>query len=219
MSSEYFTLHQSIVDRDDLTIYEKMCCVVLARYAGKNEFEDRLSKDIIAMKMGCSNEDAYRALEGLVEKGIIESEDTDVELNELPQRDSRVIKKEKQNQFETMRFKELSGTLSASSPRQENPVTEAKINELQEFIEEVVSDNALRILLNIAEGDVDLIKQKYTIARSSQLNDAIEVLMHELQRKTPKIEDVPLELNKDSKEMVSQINQKRISDLYKRHKK
>ncbi len=60
---------------------------------------------------------------------------------------------------------------------------EIDIQVLRNLIDEVVSDKALRILLNIADGNIDLIRKKYAIAKASQLNDVIEVLMHELQRK------------------------------------
>lgn len=219
MKSEYFTLHQSIVDRDDLTIYEKMCCVVLARYAGRDEFEDRLSKDIIAIKMGCSNQEAYKAIEGLIAKGILEHEHTEFELNELAETESKVIKNQGRQSFEALKFEELTGKKSSPAPVIENPVTEAKMKELQDLIEEVVSENALRILLNIANGDVELIKRKYQIARSSQLNDVVEVLMHELQRKTPEIKSVPIEIDQESQDVVNQINKRRIADLYKKNKK
>jgi len=300
MTKEYFTLHQSIVDRDDLTIYEKMCCVVLARFAGKNEYEDLLSKDIIAMKMGCSNEKAYKAFEGLVRKGILESQEPiEVELNELELSPSNVIKTQTEESFEKVTFNTLAGvsnvirdhedkvqddkpdeepfnlfaeykTSQAPKPTKEpelepepesEPVLESKpvseptqktltqikekfqpkikyepkvqpqpqpqredveidIQVLRNLIDEVVSDKALRILLNIADGNIDLIRKKYAIAKASQLNDVIEVLMHELQRKTPEIKSVPLEnIDTDTQEVVTQINQKRIADLYKKNKK
>ncbi len=129
MTNEYFTLHQSIVDRDDLTIYEKMCCVVLARFAGKDEYEDLLSKDIIAMKMGCSNEEAYKAFEGLVRKGILESQEPiEVELNELELSPSNVIKTQTEESFEKVTFNTLAGVSNKLQDSKEHEPVE-KVDE------------------------------------------------------------------------------------------
>ena len=216
LDNEYFTLHQSIVDRDDLTIHEKMCCVVLARYAGKDEFEAILSRDIIAIKMGCSNEEAYTAIEGLLSKGILESKEVDVELAERPHQETKVIKKSDEKRIETMRFSEFAGPVTTShSPDGQ----EQKIQDLKDMFDEVVSEKALRILLNIAGGDLELIRKKYAIARKSQMNDVVEVLMHELQRKEPDVQAPSFEIDEGTQKVVNQINQKRIADLYKKNRK
>ncbi|MGB3368686.1 MAG: hypothetical protein WBA54_14415 [Acidaminobacteraceae bacterium] len=68
---DWFIVQNSIVDRDDLSIYEKMCCVVLARYADKEEFYDLLTSDIIAIKMGVEQLVAKKTVFGLIEKGLI----------------------------------------------------------------------------------------------------------------------------------------------------
>lgn len=71
---DWFIVQNSIVDRDDLNVYEKMCCVVLARYADKEEFDDLLTSDIIAIKMGVDSIVAKKAVFGLIEKGLINFE-------------------------------------------------------------------------------------------------------------------------------------------------
>ncbi len=71
---DWFIVQNSIIDRDDLDIYEKMCCVVLARYADKEEFDDLLTSDIIAIKMGVSSVVAKKAVFTLIEKGLINFE-------------------------------------------------------------------------------------------------------------------------------------------------
>jgi len=68
----WFAVENSLVDRNDLTAYEKLCGMVLARYAGRPEFDHLLSTDIIAVKMGVSSEMALVALRGLVEKGLVD---------------------------------------------------------------------------------------------------------------------------------------------------
>lgn len=72
----WFAVDNSLVDRNDLTAYEKLCGMVLARYAGRPEFDHLLTTDIIAVKMGVSSECALKALKGLVAKGLIDVETT-----------------------------------------------------------------------------------------------------------------------------------------------
>lgn len=213
MYPEYFTLHESIVDRDDLTIYEKMCCVVLARYIGKDEFKDILSKDIIAIKMGCTNEEAYRAIKGLIDKGILEEEAEDETTSE--EINSNVIREIDSNHVKNIQFSELNSDRMIKENKIDYDI-EKKTEEVRNILEEIVSEKAIKILLNIAGGDVALIKKKYAIAKLSQLNDVMEVLMHELQKKEPRIIKMTTELNEDAKTVPNQINQKRIAELYKK---
>lgn len=72
----WFAVENSLVDRNDLTAYEKLCGMVLARYAGRPEFDHLLTTDIIAVKMGVSSEMALNALRGLVAKGLIDVDST-----------------------------------------------------------------------------------------------------------------------------------------------
>lgn len=72
----WFAVENSLVDRNDLTAYEKLCGMVLARYAGRPEFDHLLTTDIIAVKMGVPTELAMNALRGLVRKGLVDVEST-----------------------------------------------------------------------------------------------------------------------------------------------
>ena len=72
----WFAVENSLVDRNDLSAYEKLCAVVLARYAGRPEFDHLLTTDIIAVKMGVSSNVALEALRGLVAKGLIDADST-----------------------------------------------------------------------------------------------------------------------------------------------
>lgn len=72
----WFAVENSLVDRNDLTAYEKLCGMVLARYAGREEFDHLLTTDIIAVKMGVASQVALEALRGLVRKGLIDVDST-----------------------------------------------------------------------------------------------------------------------------------------------
>ncbi len=67
----YFNLAESIVDRLDLSIEEKMACVVLARYANNPAFEGLITLSVIAKKMAVEEVRARQALLSLREKGLI----------------------------------------------------------------------------------------------------------------------------------------------------
>lgn len=118
----WFAVENSLVDRNDLTAYEKLCGMVLARYAGRPEFDHLLTTDIIAVKMGVSSEMALVALRGLVEKGLIDVdsasdlfvEGSDNHIKEIEigtyidEKDSGIIKSESgKAQVQPMAFENL----------------------------------------------------------------------------------------------------------------
>ena len=72
----WFAVENSLVDRNDLSAYEKLCGMVLARYAGRPEFDHLLTTDIIAVKMGVPSGVALEALRGLIRKGLIDADTT-----------------------------------------------------------------------------------------------------------------------------------------------
>ncbi|BEP27887.1 hypothetical protein [Helicovermis profundi] len=94
----WFVVTNQVVDREDLSIYEKMCLVVLSRYAGKEEFEDLLTSEIIALKMGTTIIEAKKAIFKLVEKKLINFEGKHGEISKVSMDKSTVkeniIKKE-----------------------------------------------------------------------------------------------------------------------------
>ncbi len=67
----YFNISTAIVDRTDLTIYEKMACVVMARYANRSQFDGLLNIAVIADKMGVTPAMAQKSLDQLVQKGLL----------------------------------------------------------------------------------------------------------------------------------------------------
>jgi hypothetical protein len=72
-----------------------------------------------------------------------------------------------------------------------NPGTIIKAKDMEKDILELVCDlidepinvKEAKIILNFAGGDLDKIKEKYKIAKASQFQDKVEVLIHELQKK------------------------------------
>ncbi len=98
MPNTAFSVEMNLIDRNDLNIYEKMCSVVLARYAGRAEFSNMLNINVIAIRMGCEVKDAEKALNSLIKKKLVTLEDAgtiEPDLLVEPQKvSSRVIKSE-----------------------------------------------------------------------------------------------------------------------------
>ena len=313
----WFAVENSLVDRNDLTAYEKLCGMVLARYAGRPEFDHLLTTDIIAVKMGVPSELAMNALRGLVRKGLVDVDSAsdlfvegsdnhikDIELAEYQdENDSHIIRSYSDKaEAEPMRFETLdlendfededdeldnldkmiaeSKAAEASAPADENvidegidenmavepskeavvpynrgvssyqnakslkvsdqieydvnqvsdtteeqdeemlsksiheqsdsvrawieesetaappvvkaPVTnrETLVTEVIAMIDEPINDRQARIILGLAEYDLEKVRKCYVLAQNTQVSDKIDMLIHELQKKdepeTPK---------------------------------
>lgn len=299
----WFAVENSLVDRNDLTAYEKLCGMVLARYAGRSEFDHLLTTDIIAVKMGVSSEAALEALRGLVRKGLVDADSTsdlfvegsenhikDIELEEFKdEKDTHVIKSElRKSEAQPVHFENLefesefepeideddegfdnldkllqeskiseiahaveavdqvpvssnkgyesyqsigNAEVTALKPETakediiEGPVAEeidpeileksiheqsdsvrawieeseavaqpiirktatsnreALVTQVIDMIEEPINDRQARIILGLAEYDLDKVKKCYLAAQNTQVSDKIDMLIHELQKK------------------------------------
>jgi hypothetical protein len=82
------------------------------------------------------------------------------------------------------------GIISSESSISPGTIIKAKdmekdiLERVCDLIEEPINAKEAKIILNFAGGDLDKIKEKYKIAKASQFQDKIEVLIHELQKKT-----------------------------------
>lgn len=253
-----FSVEMNLIDRNDLNIYEKMCSVVLARYAGRAEFSNMLNINVIAIRMGCEVKEAEQALNSLIKKKLVTLEDAgtiEPELLVEPQKvSSRVIKSEgiyepsqvKVKTVETLAFETLesfdevtenaeksekTGKLDKvektqnlepvelpqetkpkktrkAAPKKEKPQSVEKkeapeanlstrpivpkqvradvqdlIDQVFEIIDENINDREARIILSFANNDIEQVREKYKIAKNSQVNDKIEMLINELQKR------------------------------------
>ena len=250
----WFAVENNIVDRSDLTIHEKMCCVVLARYAGRQEFSQMLNTQVVAIRMGCSHEEAEKAIHSLMGKGLISIESTErIEPENIfagtkaPEPPSNIVKPstqaqiketakpaswltlelddgddeaiesteitepvkmdEPENHFENNVLKESEkikkvdknfdeeelpkkkSEKKAEEPRRPTIPKAIKdemaglVEQVYEIIDENINDREARIILSFANNDIERIREKYRIAKKAQVNDKIEVLINELQKK------------------------------------
>jgi len=198
---EFFSISSSVVDREDLNIYEKMCCVVLARFFQDHELED-LTMEMLAKHMGVEEIVAKGAFFALKKKGILESTDSDV-------KPGTIIKADQ--------VKEVEGTILTYDQR---------LNKVFEIIDENINEREAKIILGFAGNDLEKIKSKYQIAKASQFQDKIEVLIHELQKKEQgriikkeAIQEEPVEAFAFEETQQTQINTYKINLMKKYGKK
>jgi DNA-binding transcriptional regulator YhcF (GntR family) len=196
----WFYVSSSVIDRDDLNVYEKMCYVILSSaFQSDNE---EMSLDDLAKKMGVEEIVAKGAFHALRAKGILVALDPEI-------RPGTIIKADQ------VEDKVKPFTL------------DDKIASVFEIIDERINEREAKIILNFAGGDLEKIKAKYKIAKSTQYNDKIEVLIHELQKKTTgriikkeAAEEVikPFEAIQVEERQSSQVNTYKLN-LMKKYKK
>lgn len=210
---ETLTISTDLLDREDLDIYEKMCCILLARIS-LEDAQSPLSMEELSRRMGCSVIVAGRTLERLIDKGLL-IEEPALELTELTSETRRVRRKDQDSPavtFETF-----------DKPRQS---LKEQLEELRAFIHEPATDPTLRIILNMAGGDVERVRRAYLSAAASQVSDTLEALMNILQQgeqplpatPQPPITEAADELEPETRQVLTQINQKRIAELYTKSK-
>lgn len=227
MSGSFFNVENNLIDRNDLNIYEKMCSVVLARYAGRSEFSNMLNTQVIAIRMGCSVAEAEKALNSLIEKKLVTLEDaghiepemlsveavkvsskvikTDglSQMSKVPEkafdhlesfeeevpapkakRGGRRKKTEENKPVEENKSAEVPEVKSRPLvPKQVREDVQSLIDQIFEIVEENINDREARIILSFANNDVELVREKYKLAKRSQVSDKIEMLINELQKK------------------------------------
>jgi hypothetical protein len=176
----YFLINEDVVDRNDLTIEEKMACVVLARFADIKALQALLSLDIISVKMGCSVERSQKAIDGLIRKGVLKST--------VPA-PSAVMSKSKGAQMPTYVYQALEGDsekagdenhrrsdaessstqktvrMDDGSKQTSLKIDTESIQVLKDYFEEIVSESHVRLLLNLSKGHIDPVKKAYDKCR------------------------------------------------------
>lgn len=210
-------INTALIDRLDLSIQEKMCCIVLARLA-MEEKDKPWQIEELAEKMGCTKKEAVKALDKIKKKGLL-MQIPEIQLSELESRKPRVIKKPKKAQKPV--FEDFETVPAQKQKPREN--MQKKIEELQGIVLEPVTENTFRILLNMAGGNVEHIKRRYKELTAQQTHeDVLEALMEELQGGKPPVETEKtseIETSQETKQVITQINQKRIAELYQKSKK
>lgn len=171
----YFNIATAIVDRNDLTLEQKMACVVLARYANRSAFEGLLTIDVIAQKMGVDTVRTQTAIDGLVAKGLIEPGVVAADIvksNDINSRQRAV----QDAQFTTFTPEDQQKQTS------DKPQAVVDYRQLADIFEEIVPESRLKILYQLANGDIDLLKRAYTEVKEHHKYDVIDALADYLQQ-------------------------------------
>ena len=235
---ETIRVSSALLDREDLDIYTKMCCILLVK-AAQEERESSLGLEELAGKMGCTVKTAGSALEKLVKKGLL-IEEPSLELTELKEEARRVRKKDRLSPAATFEAFDAPPKLSVSK----------QLEALRTFIHEPATDGTLKIVLNMGQGDIERIKGAYRSAAAMETPDTLDTMMHLLQHPggtaemetrgtivTPTtvapivkkeesaqtvepVKEVPTDgLEPGTRQVITQINQKRIAELYNQGRK
>lgn len=100
-----------------------------------------------------------------------------------------------------------------------------KLDRVVEIIGENLNHKEANIILSFAGGDLEKIRKAYAIARKSQLNDTVGVLINELQKKDPIVDVDNLSKQEDGKgekirrEDIQQRTDENIKDMLKSHER
>lgn len=164
---EWFFLSTKVLDRTDLSLNEKMCYVYLARFFQEEKEEITIKE--LAAAMGVEEMVAKGAFFAIRTKGLVQSESSIVP--------GTIIKASQLNDSTEQKVRKYDVTKENSSIKMD------PIEEIYEIIDEPIKSKEARIILNFANGDIEQVREKYKIAKASQFNDKVEVLIHELQKK------------------------------------
>lgn len=209
----YFLVGNAIVDRDDLTIYEKMACVVLARYAGQDAFHDLINLEVLARKMGTGVDQARKAIDLLTQKGMI-----------LKENSERIMANAKAVTFETFDEKPEDVPVPEDAPEPERVKAPKRVLEqevtsedVMAIFDEVLTKRQALILFELASRNLETLKNAYEVVRETHPFDLVEALSDYLQKK-----DVPLDtealFEALEEKPKTQVNLSRIHALYKQQK-
>lgn len=199
---EWFILANNVVDREDLSIYEKMCCVVLARYS-----EDDVSIEKLALKMGVEDIVAKGAFYSLMSKGILELADKSNAI-----KPGTIIKADKEDEEENKDEEKeiIEESFYEVKPEDMFLSTEDKILKICEIVDEKISKREAMIILSFSGNDLKRVVEKYKIAKESTYIDKVEVLLNELQKKDEKKSNVIKSV--DVAEKVNVLNEVKFDD-------
>jgi len=178
-------INESILYNTELNASEKLLLLLINDKDGKE-----LSSKFFMKQLMCSENELNKIIENLINNGYLNAID-----NKLKEDKDNIKIIKNSNDYKKLRLKELT----------DNDY-ENNIDNLHDLIDEPINDRQARIILNMASGDIELIKTKYKEAKKSQFSDKIGILLKLLQTQ---------EYEYKTKEKVakSQINYRKLSKL------
>jgi len=189
-------MNEEILHNKNLNANEKIILFLLMM----NDSSE-LSSDYFIARLGCNQRALNQAFDRLVAEGYLKTENESIKKDKKNEEKGRIIRNEvdykkiKLTEFNTKHY-------------------ESAVDQLHALIDEPINDRQARIILNIAKGDLDLIKKEYKNASSSQYSDKLGLLIKGLQ-----CQQGEKQKSKDKHEedppKKTQVNYKSISKLKK----
>lgn len=189
-------INEEILHNKNLDANEKMILFLLM-----TNDSSELSSDYFIARLGCNQRTLDQAFDHLVAEGYLMTGEKRITIDEEAKEVGKIIRNE--IDYKKVKLTEFN-----------EEHYESAIDQLHALIEEPINDRQARIILNIAKGDLDLIRKEYKNAAGSQYSDKLGLLIKSLQKQEsnhPKSKDK----NKDDSSKKTQINYKSISKLKK----
>ena len=189
-------INEEILHNKNLNANEKMILFLLMT----NDSAE-LSSDYFIARLGCNQRKLDQAFDHLVAEGYLMTGKTTEKAAEKDEAVGKIIRNE--IDYKKVKLTEFN---------EEN--YETAVDQLHALIDEPINDRQARIILNIAKGNIDLIKKEYKNAASSQYSDKLGLLIKSLQKQQGKKQKSK---NKDEEDTPkkTQVNYKSISKLKK----
>ena len=195
-------INEEILHNKNLNANEKMILFLLMT----NDASE-LSSDYFIARLGCNQRTLDQAFDHLVAEGYLMTGEKTVKTDENNTGVGKIIRNE--IDYKKVKLREFN-----------EEHYESTVDQLHALIDEPINDRQARIILNIAKGDLDLIRKEYKNAAGSQYSDKLGLLIKSLQKqegKNPKSKDK----NEEDPPKKTQVNYKSISKLkkYKAYRK
>ena len=192
----HMVLNEEILHNKNLNAYEKMILFLLI-----TNDSTELSSDYFIARLGCNQRTLDEAFHHLVTEGYLMSGEASEKENTKNKETGRIIRNE--IDYKKVKLTEFN-----------EEHYESAVDALHALIDEPINDRQARIILNIAKGDLDLIKKEYKNAAGSQYSDKLGLLIKALQKQQGKGKNKK-DKNESEPPKKTQVNYKSISKLKK----
>jgi len=155
-------INESILYNIELNSSEKLLLLLINAKSG-----EKLSSEFFMKQLMCTESKLNEIIDKLLKNGYL-----DLISNNLQDEEENIKIIKDNNDYKKLRLKELNDN-----------GYESNIDNLHDLIDEPINDRQARIILNMASGDIELIKTKYREAKKSQFSDKIGILLKLLQTK------------------------------------
>lgn len=189
-------INEEILHNKNLNANEKMILFLLM-----TNDSSELSSDYFIARLGCKQRTLDEAFDHLVLEGYLMTGESTVKADDEDETTGKIIRNE--IDYKKVKLTEFN-----------EEHYESAVDQLHALIDEPINDRQARIILNIAKGDLDLIRKEYKNAAGSQYSDKLGLLIKSLQKqegKNPKSKDK----NEEDPPKKTQVNYKSISKLKK----